>query len=105
MFDCTKDLPFTEWYDRLQYLTRIHALVKIGTVTLFPEEAEEAYTQGKYLVTATKIYQIYYSNAQQRYYGQRIYATNKGQRLTRPGRYYVYTAEQVNHLIGVKLVK
>lgn len=104
MFDCTKDLPLTEWYDRLQRLTHAHALVKIGTVTLFPEEAEEAYTQGKYIVTATKIYQICYSNAQQRYYGHQIYATPKGQRMTLYGRYYAYTAEQVNRMLGADTV-
>lgn len=96
---------FTERYDRLQYLTKTHAPVKIATVTLFPEEAEEAYMQGKYIVTATKIYQICYSNAQQRYYGHRIYTAPKGQRMTRPGRYYVYTAEQVNRLISDELVR
>lgn len=105
MFDCTKDLPLTEWYDRLQYLTQIHALVKIGTVTLFSEEAEEAYTQGKYIVTATKIYQICYSNAQQRYYSHQIYGTPKGQCMTHYGRYYVYTAEQVKHLLGADIVR
>ena len=105
MFDCTKDLPLTECYDRLQRLTQAHAPVKIGTVTLFPEEAEEAYTQGKYIVTATKIYQICYSNAQQRYYGHQIYATPKGQRMTLYGRYYAYTAEQVNRMLGADTVK
>ena len=105
MFNCTKDLSLREWQDRLQYLTQIHALVKIGSVTLFPEEAEEVYQDGKYIVTGTKIYQVNYSNAQQKYYGQQIYANPKGQRLTRRDRYYVYTAEQVNHLLGVDWVK
>ena len=55
MFNCTKDLSLREWQDRLQYLTQIHALVKIGSVTLFPEEAEEVYQGGKYIVTGTKM--------------------------------------------------
>ena len=47
-------------------------IVKIGRVELTEEEAQKIYEEGKYIVAASKIYQIHYSrNAG--YYGSVVY--------------------------------
>lgn len=76
-------------------------IVKIGTVELTEEEAYKMYEEGKYIVTYSKIYQLFYSAAQKRVYGQQIYS-QKG--LARRGRFYSMDGETVNHILGFNLV-
>lgn len=77
------------------------AIVKIGNVELTPEEAEKYYSDGKYIVTYSKIYQLFYSAAQKTVYGQAIF-TQAG--MTRRGRFFAMDGETVNHLVGFNLV-
>lgn len=77
-------------------------IVKIGRVELTPEEAEQFYQEGKYIVTYGCIYQLFYSVAQKNVYGQVIY---RQPGLTRKGRYFAMDAETVNHLVGHELVR
>ncbi len=76
-------------------------IIKIGTVELTEQEAEKLYFEKKYIVNYSGVYQLFYSAAQHRVYGQKIYSS-KG--LTKRGRFFAFTAEQVNHLIGYELV-
>lgn len=76
-------------------------IVKIGGVELTPQEAEKYYFEGKYIVTRTRIYQLFYSNAQKRVYGQSIYHSDG---MTKRGRFFAMSGRDVNHLIGFKLV-
>lgn len=76
-------------------------IVRIGGVELTPEEAERYYLEGKYIVTYGCIYQLFYSAAQKRVYGQVIY---RSQGMTRRGRFFAMGAETVNHLVGFDLV-
>ncbi len=76
-------------------------IVKIGTVELTEQEAEKLYFEKKYIVNYSGVYQLFYSAAQRRVYGQKIYSS-KG--LTKRGRFFAFTAEQVNRLIGIELV-
>ena len=77
-------------------------IIKIGSVELTPDEAYQLYEQKKYIVTYSKIYQLFYSQAQKTVYGQQIYYC-KG--MARPGRFYVMTDKDVNRLVGYELVK
>lgn len=73
----------------------------IGGVELLREEAEMMYSQKLYIVAYTGVYQILFSQAQDRYYGQRVYRETG---LSRKGRFYTMTAPQVNELIGEDLL-
>lgn len=72
----------------------------IGGVELPREEAEMTYSRKLYIVAYTGVYQILFSQAQDRYRGQKVYS-EKG--LSRRGRFYAMTAPQVNELIGKDL--
>ena len=78
-------------------------IMKIGPVELTREEAEQIYTAGKYIVTYSKIYSVKFSPAQNRFYGSIVYAGKGG--MTRRGRHYIFPAEEVNRLVGCKLVR
>ncbi len=73
----------------------------IGGVELLREEVEMMYSQKLYIVAYTGVYQILFSQAQDRYHGQKVYS-EKG--LSRRGRFYTMTAPQVNELIGKDLL-
>ena len=80
-------------------------IIKIGSVELSPQEAENLYYSGrKYLVTYTRIYQIHYSQAQRRFYGQEISRAKPGCNYARRGRFHAYTAKDVNNLLDFKLL-
>lgn len=74
---------------------------KIGNVKLTFDEAFNLYQANKYIVTYSKIYQLFFSVAQNRVYGQVIY-NQKG--LAKRGRFYALSCEQVNNLVKTQLV-
>lgn len=76
-------------------------IIKIGSVELTESEAEKLHTDGKYIVTYSKIYQLFWSNAQKCVYGNVIY-TQKG--MTKRGRYFAMTGAAINDLLGFELV-
>lgn len=82
-------------------------IVKIGPVELLEEEARKMYSENKYIVTYTKIYQIHFSQAQNRFYGSCIYTYDRkgGPGMTRRGRFYALPASEVNRLVGCPLVR
>lgn len=65
-------------------------------------DIEKALQNKKFIVTGNKVYQPHYSINAGGYYASKVY-TAKGN-LTRVGRYYHMTGEQVNHLLGFNLV-
>ena len=77
-------------------------IVRIGTVELTKEAAEKLYSEGKYIVSNSKIYQLHYSQAQKRVYGSVIYRS-KGS-MTGRGRFYAMDGATVNSLVGYNLV-
>ena len=79
-------------------------IVKIGNVELLPQEAAEVYERGLYIVAFRRVYQVNYSAAQGRYYGQEVYYSADSLPLTRRGRYVSMTAAEVNRLIGHELL-
>lgn len=80
--------------------------VKIGTVELTETEAEKLYSEGKYIVTYSKVYQLFYSKAMRGVYGQLIYLkpTRYGVGLVQRGRYIAATAKEVNKILGFPLL-
>lgn len=80
-------------------------IVKIGSVELTPGECEKLITNKKrYIVTYSRIYVLEYSkNAG--YHGRDIYIKTSPGGFTRRGRFYTYTAGEVNHLLGFGLLK
>jgi hypothetical protein len=74
---------------------------RIGNVELTFDEAFKLYQENKYIVTYSKIYQLFFSTAQNKVYGQVIY-NQKG--LARRGRFYAFSGEQVNNLVKAQLV-
>ena len=77
-------------------------IVKIGNVELYESEAMRYYQENKYIVTYSHIYQLFYSAAQQKVYGNSIYYC-KG--MTRRGRFYIFDGAEVNRLVGANLVR
>ena len=77
-------------------------IIKIGPVELTNKEARAIYlSDAHYLVTYSKIYDVKYSQAQKRYYGTVVFQTSKkGENYARRGRFYRYTAAEVNWLLG-----
>ena len=77
-------------------------IVKIGNVELTPQEIEQYYEDGKYIVTYSRIYKICYDE-KKGYYGEIVVKDNPG--MTRPGRFYAMLPQGVNHLMGKEVVK
>ena len=88
----------------MTFVYRGKEAVRIGTVEMYLEEAEAYYTEGRYLLTSTAVWQIMYSSAQNQYYGHRVY-WQKGARFCRPGRYHAMKGEDVNKIIGCNLLR
>lgn len=75
-------------------------IIKIGNVELTEEEAVKLCSEGKFLITYSKIYQLVSDG--KRIHGKVIY-TQRG--LARRGRYYAFTGKEINHLLKMELVK
>lgn len=73
-------------------------IIKIGNVELTREEAERLFNDRRFIVTYSKIYCLVYKAGHIR--GKEVY-TSKG--MTRKGRFYALTGEQINDLVGFKL--
>lgn len=76
-------------------------IIRIGGVELTPEEALHYYQENRYIVNYGGVWQLFYSAAQKRVYGQKIY---NARGLTRKSRFFAMKAETVNHLVGFMLV-
>ncbi|NCA80833.1 MAG: hypothetical protein EOM76_11760 [Sphingobacteriia bacterium] len=63
---------------------------------------ETAYNNGKYIVAYKNIYQPFY-NANGGCYAHSVYHSDNGN-LTLKGRFFHYTGDQVNDLLGIKLL-
>ena len=68
-----------------------------GTVECTEEEVQKWYEEGIYIVKYDGVHQIFYSQAQQTYYTHHI-IYERG--MTKRGRFFTMTAEQVNKLLG-----
>ena len=79
-------------------------IIKIGSVELTRAEAEKFCQEGKYIVACRRIYALHYSTAQQCVYGSQIYYEQGALPLTRRGRFIVFSAADVNKLVGTALV-
>lgn len=75
-------------------------VVKIGTVELEKEEAQKLYEEKKYICTYSGIYQILYSQAQQTFYGSKLFSIG----LSGRGRFHALTAKEINHICGKDLL-
>jgi hypothetical protein len=63
---------------------------------------EQAYKTNKYIVSYRSIYQPFYSANNGGYYAMEVYYSAGP--MTLAGRYFHYTGEQCNHLIGIELL-
>lgn len=95
MFECTEKMTTAELMNRVSYVLNNGLAVKIGSATLLPEEAEEGYNRGLYIMTYRKVYQICH-NEKRGYYGKLVYTSTEP--LTRRGSYYTVNSEYVNGL-------
>ena len=76
-------------------------IIKIGSAQLTEAEALKIYNNDNYIITYSKIYQLHYSAAQHTIYGSVIYQQPG---LTKRGRYYTFTAAEVNNLLGYQFL-
>lgn len=76
-------------------------IIKIGNVELYESEVQKLYEEKKYIVTYSGVYQIFYSNAQKRFYGHKV-LNQKG--IAARGRFYTMNAESINHVLGEKIL-
>ncbi len=75
-------------------------IVKIGTVELTEQEAEKILQSGKYIVTYSRIFQVFHSpNAG--YYGREVYYQPK---MARRGRFHVMAGSEINRMLGIQLL-
>ena len=75
-------------------------IVKIGRVELLENEAAKFYQERKYICTSTAIFQIHYSEAQKAYYGHKVIS----QGIARRGRFHALRAQDINHILGKKIL-
>ena len=75
--------------------------VKVGSTELTEQEVEKIYEEKKYVVSYSGVYAIYYSTTQKQYYSRKVIDC-KG--MAKRGRFYIMTAETVNHIIGKKVL-
>lgn len=73
----------------------------IGGVELSLKEVEEIYNNGLYIVTYGGVWQVNYSSAQRRYYGQMV-VKEKG--IASRGRYYTMAGEAINKILGKEIL-
>lgn len=76
-------------------------VVKIGNVELHESEVQKLYEEKKYIVSYVGVYQIFYSNAQRQFYGQKV-IDQRG--IARKGRFHTMTAEAINNVLGKKIL-
>lgn len=75
-------------------------IVKIGRVKLEKERAQKFYEEKKYICTSFCIYQIMYSQVQQKFYGLKLFSIGLSER----GRFHALTAKEINHICGKDLL-
>lgn len=76
-------------------------IIKVGSTEFTESDLEKIYTENKYVVNYSGVYAIHYSMAQNQYYSRRVIDC-KG--IAKRGRFYVMTAETINHIIGKKVL-
>ena len=76
-------------------------IIKIGRVELTEEGVQKLYEEKKYICTFSAIYQIHYSQAQQKFYGSKLYSIG----LAGRGRYYALTAKEINDICKKTLLR
>lgn len=76
-------------------------IIKIGSTEFTESDLEKIYTENKYVVNYSGVYAIHYSTAQKQYYSIKVIDC-KG--MAKRGRFYIMTAETVNHIIGKKVL-
>lgn len=74
---------------------------KIGGVELTEKEVAEIYESGKYIVSYSGVYQVNYSNSQQRYTYIHV-IREKG--IVSRGRFHVLTGAQINDILGKEIL-
>lgn len=81
-------------------------MVKVGTVELSEAEAYRLYSEKKYIVTYSKIYRLRINPAVYDgvYYSQVYSSPYKHIHFTQRGRFLALTAEEVNKLLGFRLM-
>lgn len=76
-------------------------IIKIGRVELTKEDVQKLYEEKKYICTSSSIYQIHYSQAQQRFYGSKLFSIG----LAARGRFYALTAKEINDICEKPLLR
>lgn len=76
-------------------------IIKIGSTEFTESELEKIYTEKKYVVNYSGVYAIHYSTAQKQYYSRKV-VDCKG--MAKRGRFFIMTAETINHIIGKKVL-
>ena len=76
-------------------------IIKVGSTEFTESDLEKIYTEKKYVVNYSGVYAIHYSTVQKQYYSRKVIDC-KG--MAKRGRFYIMTAETVNHIIGKKVL-
>lgn len=75
--------------------------MKIGKIQINDAEAWKIYESNQYIVTYGRVYQLHYSQASGMIYGNSIY---QAPGLCKRGTWQRMTAQEVNDLVGFKLL-
>ena len=73
-------------------------IIKIGPVELTPEEVEQCFRAGKYIVTRTAIYKI--TRTAGKYHGKIVHRSKD---MTRKGRFFAMDTETIQNVFGITL--
>ena len=73
----------------------------IGGVELSRSEVEQYYNEKRYIVCFSGVFQINFSQANNRFYGQLVIA-KKG--ISKRGRFYAMKAKEINDILNEKIL-
>ena len=76
-------------------------IVKIGNVEMSREKLEQIDIDNYYICSYVGVFQIFFSAAQNRYYGRKI-INKKG--MAQRGRFYILSAKNINDILGQKIL-
>lgn len=76
---------------------------KIGNAEFTLEMLARYYSEGRYIISGSKIYRICYNQKKDAYIGKAIYKADGS--MTRRGRFYAMTESDTAHLLDISVNK
>ena len=80
-------------------------IIKLAGIEFTKKEVENIYNNNLYIVKYSTIHAVHYSSASQCFYASLIYKNpEKNMGFSQRGRYYLFSAHNVNYLLGFQLL-